>query len=216
MTINRYFDKIFVINLASRPDRLEHFKGECRKHGLSGVERFEGFLKPICDGKANGNLGCTASHRAILDLICHYKWPRTLVFEDDMNVVVPNLQEQFSKMIEEVPETWQMLYLGGSYAEAPKGWHSRHVVRINGIQTTSSYAVTHAAARAMAPHISGAGPIDNLYHRWSTELESYMFEPRLCAQYTNVSDLQDREMNNEMSMLDKGHIQRLCQTNPRP
>ena len=138
MTLNEYFDKIFVINLASRPDRLEHFKGECRKHGIFGVERFEGFQKPILKDEPNGNFGCTSSHRAILDLICHYKWKRVLIFEDDMNVVVPNFQEQFSQMIAEVPDTWKMLYLGGGYAEAPQGWHSRHVVRINGIQTTTS------------------------------------------------------------------------------
>ncbi len=37
----------------------------------------------------NGNMGCTASHRGVLELICHHRWQRTLILEDDFMIVVP-------------------------------------------------------------------------------------------------------------------------------
>jgi hypothetical protein len=108
-------------------------------------------------------------------------------------------------MIPEVPDDWQMLYLGGHYAENPQSRVSPHVIRINQMKTTSSYAVTLDAARVMAPFIHGAIPIDELYADFNRNLRSYIFQPRLMIQADGYSDLQQHWMSNEGCMTDPHH-----------
>lgn len=205
--MNDYFDRIFVINLASRTDRRAHAEAELAKLGITKAEWFDAYNRPIDhNGKPNGNMGCTASHRAVLEIIAYNKVPRALVLEDDFEVCVNSPLDWFNGMIKEVPETWEMLYLGGHYGEPPLSRVSQHVIRIGRMLTTSSYGITWQMARKMAPYICGIGPIDSLYGGFHTkDHECYALSPRLFIQYNNFSDLQDRVMDNSLCMLDKRH-----------
>lgn len=160
MTINGYFDKVVCINLSLRTDRWKFVEEECAKHSLT-LERFEAI-----DMGSWGNNGCTASHGAVLQMIVDNGWKRTLILKDDFQFRFDDSQQQFSNMIGAVPDDWWMLYLGGHYAEKPQGKVSDHVIRMGRMKTTSSYGVTIEAAKAMAPHIQGIGPIDELYGGW--------------------------------------------------
>jgi GR25 family glycosyltransferase involved in LPS biosynthesis len=114
MTLNEYFDKIVFINLARRPDRLEHALQQFKEHDIDAC-RFEGI-----DMGELGNHGCTASHGAVLQMIIDHEWPRTLIFEDDVKFRFIQTQALFAAIIEQVPKDWFMLYLGGHYAEKPQ------------------------------------------------------------------------------------------------
>jgi len=218
MKINDYFDGVYCINLPSRADRRKHAEEQFNKHGLN-VRFCDGIpgdsFRDIRGGDTDydrgfrGNMGCTASHRAILDMIAREGCHRGLVFEDDVEFVTDDLQRDFAAWISEVPQDWQMLYLGGSFQEDPLYRVSAHVVRTRDMMTTSSYAVTGAAAKHIAPHVCGVGPIDSIYQQFNRELPTYIFTPRLAVQYENMSDIQSRVMNNSMSMLDAGHLNRL-------
>lgn len=199
-----YFDKVFVINLDRRIDRWTHTLEQLRILGLE-AERFSGRDGVMYEGRLNGNAGCTASHRAILELVAYHKWPRTLVLEDDFVALFDDVPERFASMIREVPEDMDMLYLGGHYQEAPISRVSKHVIRCGGMLTTSSYVITPAAALSMAPHISGIGPIDNLFSRFARTQKHYIFQPRLFAQYTSMSDLCGETRNNIICMTDGFH-----------
>lgn len=202
---NDYFSRIFCINLARRADRWSHVEEQCRRWGLQ-VERFEGYDQIVDDdGRVSGNCGCTASHRALLEVIAYHRWPRVLILEDDFEVCVPDFNDRFTAMIGEVPEDWDMLYLGGSYGEPPQYRHSEHVVRINRMMTTSSYAVTDRTARRLAPYVYGNGPIDSLYGPFHRDARCYIFQPRLMVQCPGLSDLTHYHMDNGPSMLDPHH-----------
>lgn len=205
--MNNYFDRIFVINLKSRPDRRQHAEGELEKLGITKAEWFEGYERPRdVSGTPSGNMGCTASHRALLEIIAYDKTPRALILEDDFAIAIDSPVQRFNEMIAEVPETWEMLYLGGHYGEKPLSRLSQHVIRMGRMLTTSSYGITWQMARKLAPYISGIGPIDSLYGGWhNTQNECYIFDPRLFVQYTNFSDLQDRVMDNSQCMMDPNH-----------
>lgn len=205
---NDYFARIFCINLARRPDRWAHVEDQCRRYGLD-VERFDAYDQIVFGGRVNGNWGCTSSHRALLELTAYHRWPRVLILEDDFEVCVPDFNERFDAMIREVPDDWDMLYLGGGYGEPPQYRHSPHVIRINRMLTTSSYGITAPMARRVAPYISGIGPIDSLYGGFHHDAKCYIFHPRLIVQYANVSDLQERHMDNSVSMLDSAHEEML-------
>lgn len=209
ITLNSYFDRIIWIGSVNRPDRAAQMEEQFAKYKIT-AERFEAHWKPLDHlGKPNGNMGCTSSHRGVLELICHHKWARTLVLEDDAMFVDDSWPEQFDAMVREVPADWDFLFLGAGYAEDPIERISGAVIRAGALMTTSSYGITYAMARKMAPYISGIGPIDSLYHEWERKNRTYIFSPRICVQRPSYSDLQEKQSDNSISMLDRAHEERI-------
>ena len=217
--IEGYFDRIFLVNLKRRTDRLEHALGVLAQLGISrdSVTLFEGYDKPIHDGKPNGNMGCTASHRALFEMIAYEKIPRALILEDDFDIactgpdqrVKVDPQRLFESYIPELPSRWDLLYLGRHFAEMPISRRSPHVIRVARMHTTSTYAITAEHARRIAPYISGVGPIDVAISGFNRESECYCVDPTLFVQYTNMSDLSDQVDRNSNPMQDMNHIRAL-------
>ena len=213
--MNDYFDQIICINRESRTDRWANFQKLVKECGIQ-VTRFRAHEGTLPDGSFNGNYGCTSSHRGVLELICHHGWKRTLVFEDDAEVVergrygdhainrLPVMQ-QWAAIKPELPDKWDMLFLGGHYGSPPQSRLSPHIIRINTMLTTSSYGISLDFARKITPHIFGNGPIDALYTGFQPENLCYCVQPRLFVQYANESDLQHQHADNGPCMLDPNH-----------
>ncbi len=195
-------DRIFCINVAAREDRWQHVQALCTKFGIH-LHRFEAKTGIVVDGQVNNNAGCTASHRALLDAIVEGCLPNALIFEDDFDLLHEDFMDKFRVISEELPDNWDMFYLGGHYGEQPIARNSKHLIRCGRFLTTSSYGITFAMAVKMREHINGIGPIDSLYGGFHRDNLCLVADPRLCVQYPNVSDLQGRFMDNSMSMLDK-------------
>ncbi len=92
--------KAFVINLDSRPDRMEKFKQNIFPFK---VKRF-----PAIVG-ACGEDGCTASH---LKIISSQKEFPFAVFEDDCVLIEPWYKVE--KAISQLPSDWDALWLGAN------------------------------------------------------------------------------------------------------
>lgn len=205
ITLNNYFQKIYVINLSRRADRWMNVERQCKKFGIT-VDRFAAYDGVLgADGKVSGNAGCTSSHRAVLELIAHARIERALVLEDDFEIVDEAFLEMFDSMIRDVPEDWDFLFLGAGYAEDPIARVNGSVIRASRLLTTSSYGITWRMARKMAPYISGVGPIDSLYGGWQREAKTYILSPRLMVQAPGMSDLTGQHSINSNSMLDTFH-----------
>lgn len=220
--IEEYFDAIFCLTLKRRTDRQASAAEVFRAlgFGVDSVVWVYGPDRPLDHaGKPNGNQGCTEGHRMILDAIISRKIPRALIFEDDVEVAFtsPEMtekvdpQEDFSEAADELPEDWDMLYLGGQYGSNAQYRYSPHVIRIGTMLTTSSYGITLKMARKMAPHIHGVGPIDSLYGGFHPTTRCYILQPRLFMQGKSVSDLTDREDDNRHCMLDTRHEEMLIE-----
>ncbi len=201
---------IFVINLERRSDRLIHFAEEMKRIGVTCWQRFDA----IDAGKTRGNDGCSASHRALMDIIVQSGMKTAFVFEDDATLR-PQFRDTFNVMVEralnEMPSEFDMLYLGGHYGTDPKGWYSKHLIRMGQMKTTSSYGVTLESAaklRDIVP-VGTSDSIDNLYAQFNETARCYITEPRFFVQYDNYSDLQQRPMDNSQCMEDTGHVTRL-------
>lgn len=199
-------DRIFCINVAARTDRWEHVLQLCARFGIT-LHRFEAVTGIMVDGVANGNAGCTASHRALLDGMVELGMPNALILEDDFDILHIDFMDKFARTAAELPADWDMFYLGGHYGEQPLARHSRHLIRCGRFLTTSSYGITLAMAERMRESISGIGPIDSLYGGFHRDNKCYVADPRLIVQYPNPSDLQNgRFMDNSGCMLDKAHV----------
>ena len=208
--ITQWLDRVFLINLEKRQDRFIESMAELQKIGYRGTfERFEAYGDLIDhNGKINGNFGCTSSHRAVLEIIAVNRLNRVLVLEDDFMLrpkLAADFPALFDSITQELPADWRMLYLGGSYGENPKRRFSPHLIETNAVMTTSSYVINWRQARRMAPHISGIGPIDSLYHKFNREPGCFMAYPRLFVQRPSFSDLTERMSENVTSMEDEAH-----------
>ncbi|MFI5404920.1 MAG: glycosyltransferase family 25 protein [Nitrososphaerales archaeon] len=109
-------DKIYLINLAHRNDRLRMAKRQFEKAGIEGYTVF-----PAIDAKRmrirgvdetnQGLIGCFLSHFFILHEAIINKYKRIVIFEDDI-IFEENFEEKLMQAMKEVPEIWQMIYLG--------------------------------------------------------------------------------------------------------
>jgi hypothetical protein len=217
MRLEDFFGGIYLINLARRPDRLQQSISEFMALGIpfGRVTIFEAYDRP----EGNANRGCTESHRGVLELIAHAKSPKpSLVLEDDFLRMYTNsakrfhvdVQAAFSVMQAELPADWGLLYLAAHYGNMPRERVSPHLIRPGNILTTGAYGVTADMAREMAPYISGTGPIDNLFWRFSNGLRAYVADsPRLFVQRPSVSDLHDKFEDYVSPLMDTNHVKAL-------
>jgi GR25 family glycosyltransferase involved in LPS biosynthesis len=117
-TLNDFFSKIYCINLDRRTDRYAECLIEFKKMNIE-VERFSGV-----DGKAinvgvGWNIGRTVgahglllTHIKIIEEAIKNEYNNILILEDDVKFI-DNFYEKFDNKITELPNDWDLLYLGG-------------------------------------------------------------------------------------------------------
>jgi GR25 family glycosyltransferase involved in LPS biosynthesis len=126
MKLNEYFDKAFCINLDRRTDRWEEVQPIFQRENIE-IERFSAcdgnkeFSLPIVEGGAasNAELGGAKSHMDVIIKAKELGLKNVLVFEDDVDLI-PNINEEFSKVLEQIPNDWDMIYFGGNHVKSPQ------------------------------------------------------------------------------------------------
>jgi GR25 family glycosyltransferase involved in LPS biosynthesis len=234
MTLERYFDKLFVINLNRRTDRLEHFHHEMllNKVPLNCIERFEAFDTPH-----HGMIGATKSHREVIRRIASSNWERALIFEDDAEVVTAdklkvagfiasqdvwkahcsvlngegNLQERFNYLSRFAPEKWDMLWLGGGYGERPIARVNKHVIRFRHLKCCAAYGISKEFAKHWTMKMDESTPpethgaVDEMFHQYADACSFYVFQPRLIFTGKSKSDVNGLDTSYLFSMTDPTH-----------
>lgn len=119
------FDKIYVISLKRRKDRLEEFFNELPNpwifNKIETYEAIDGSLETAPDWWDNnlGALGCFLSHKRLIDKCVAEKVCSVLILEDDA-VFCQDFSEKCSEFLNHVPNNWEMLYLGGQHLTKPE------------------------------------------------------------------------------------------------
>jgi len=126
LAVYDYMDKAFVINLASRPDRLAHITAQCARAGIS-FQRFEA-IRPQERGNflTPGARGCFLSHMAIWRAALEAKHERILILEDDV-VFQDDFCDLFPGIIAELRLVEWDLFYGAARRRSRRG--SLRVVR---------------------------------------------------------------------------------------
>lgn len=120
------FDSVFVLNLEQRNDRWRRF--------LSNLPIDWPFCPPFrfdaVDGRAveipslwksnHGAWGCYASHLRILEMAIERELDSILVLEDDA-VFCKTFSTDVRSFFAELPEDWELIYLGGQHIELHLG-----------------------------------------------------------------------------------------------
>lgn len=109
--INHYFDKVYLINLKRRPDRLAKMKSLLTKLKINYqlVEAVDGLDLKVSNAAI---VGCHLSHLKIFEDVKKNGYERPLILEDDLIS-----HKDFDRIIQnifKIPEDWRMMYLGSS------------------------------------------------------------------------------------------------------
>ena len=172
--------KVKVINLDSRPDRWEEVKKELDLHGFI-YERF-----PALKGKCGEN-GCALSHHAILK----EETGPIGIFEDDV-IFEDGWQEVYEKAFSQLPEDWDLLYLGAN-VKTPALRYSENLFKITGgVHCTHAILYSDKGRKRVLDvwDLSEFHQIDHwMYMRGQGLLECYVVSPLIAFQRASYSDV---------------------------
>lgn len=165
-----WFDRVFVINCAHRPDRLEETKKHFDETGMADNAKVVYYPAIIgdwttCPADWNsgwGAWGCLRSHQRILEDVLHERDERghlrlqnILVLEDDVTFREGAL-EKLNTFMEVVPDDWGQIYLGGQHRQRVRKTDNDEVVIGMSVNRTHAYALNSPTYTAFYRHISYA------------------------------------------------------------
>jgi GR25 family glycosyltransferase involved in LPS biosynthesis len=189
--VNDFFDKVIVINLDRRTDRMEKLAPQLEKLDIQ-YERFS-----AVDGKQLGIDPIVAGLQSHLQIMKQIAGQRVLILEDDAQFV-EDFNEKFEKVMQTLPEDWDIFYLG---ALVPKEVGLvRMVNRHWGIQvlTTGSqaYCINPSRLEYFINKLEDYNSyIDIGLRDFAKDLKAYITQPNLVVQFPSYSDLRLKEVN---------------------
>jgi glycosyl transferase family 25 len=174
-----------VINLPSRPERLESFTLGAAKHKID-FDVWQAIEHPF------GAIGCLQSHQAILREFKESGDESWAIFEDDC-LFVGDFEQRFHQFFDAVPVSWDALWLGGKHAERPTTMHE-HASIITDVRLSHAYVLSYRPVDALlslsAEGLPGTSHVDKM---WSDLLSkralTYSPTPWLCGQASGYSDI---------------------------
>ena len=184
------FDKIYVLNQKSRPDRLAQLQSE-----MSRIDSGPYEVIYTLDGDAPFHSFCRSMHH-IQTLIAEDKYDNALVLEDD--VIFQNLVPLMYAM-QELPEDWLTLHLGGNATDGVNCMmenqptaYSQHLVRLRCCWASQAIAYRRPISQAIS--ICYDPDQKRMYDDWLSEEvlrnnASYMVRPTVAWQRPGKSDL---------------------------
>lgn len=180
-----WFDRVYVINCAHRPDRLEETKKHFEETGMADNDKviyypaiIGGWTTIPADwGAGNGAWGCLRSHQRILEDIMHVRdelgeitLNNALIMEDDIIFREGALQD-FNEFIVNVPDDWGQIYLGGQHRGRKLATKHENVIEATSVNRTHAYAVNTNTIQHIYRHISYATDYRGTNHHIDHQLE---------------------------------------------
>jgi GR25 family glycosyltransferase involved in LPS biosynthesis len=138
------FDRVVVINLAKRSERLARFSRLFEGWPFKPPQRFEAVdgmqLKlPACKNRGPGAWGCMLSHQTVLASAIADKVSSLFILEDDARPV-PDFAARATEFLAKAPSDWDCLMFGGEHLMPPLAV-SPGIVRCAGANRTHAYAL---------------------------------------------------------------------------
>ncbi len=205
--INR-LEKIYIINLAHRKDRLDSIMYELNKVGtnLEIIERIN-----AVHFKNFGAIGCGMSHCLALTKMIKQDYTNTLILEDDFILAVE--PDEFNNYIDKLYEDnnkWDVIMLGANLEQYRKT-QKDYLIKIEKARTTSGYIINKSIVKTINDNFKEACKlmrdnigkmdehlikhnyaIDMYWQQYQSNNLWYCFNPRLGKQLPSYSDVENR------------------------
>lgn len=205
-TINETFSDVYWINLDRRPDLRQQAEAELAKHGITAT-RIPGFDMQDMPGvfnhvRSRGHVGCTLAHFSALTLAAFRDLPSVLILEDDV-AFYPGFAENFDKAMADLPDDWDIFYLG-AWTGMPDQRHTIPITdRIHRMTFglwTHAYAVRYRVYDIVLEAIaSKRDAVDQVIATLMHDLNVYVAIPPLATQAHHFSET-DYEMATRVMM----------------
>jgi|SaaInlStandDraft_7_1057024.scaffolds.fasta_scaffold03583_2 GR25 family glycosyltransferase involved in LPS biosynthesis len=198
--IQKYFDKIYVITLPQRKEYIENIMKNINLNPIYFSAKLKNELdynKLINDNivkrqfvkkKNYGRIACHYSHISVLQNFLDSNAETCLIFEDDIRPIenVTHLNDTFKNNISELPDDWDILYLGRCWDNCKKQTKiSLNIYKLYTPKCRHAYAVTKKGAEiilkySIPQYIAG----DKIYAELikNNKLQAYGFSPQLFLQ----------------------------------
>ncbi len=191
MKINEFFDKVVVINLDRRTDRMEKLVPQLKELGIK-YERFS-----AVDAKQLNIDPIVAGLKSHLQVIKNNSGKKVLVLEDDA-YFVEGFNEKFDKVMQTLPEDWDIFYLG---ALVPKDVGKINMINRHwGLQVLTTGAQSYCIKPEMQYYFISRLEDYNSYidiglRDFAKGYKPYITQPNLVTQFPSYSDLRQKEVN---------------------
>jgi GR25 family glycosyltransferase involved in LPS biosynthesis len=191
MTIENY--KKFVINLKRREDRLQKLS---LPFNYEVFEATDGKQKyPEIPRKLKGVYGCYDSHLRLIQKIKDENIKNSIIFEDDVELSKDFIY-RFNKSINELPNDWDILYLGG-WNLGDKKKFSENLDIAEKVFTTQSYMVNFKFIETLLEIIKiKSGKIDVIFSDILPKYKCFICSPPIAWQMEGFSDIENKLTNN--------------------
>lgn len=175
-------DKIFLINLAKRTDRLLQSIEQLNKFNIK-YERVEAIeMKDGAEGLRLTMLG-------IFEKAIENNWQNILVFEDDMDILEPDFNEIMDQIVQQFPPGFDMILLGGQLCKLPEGFYWTHLLKVKGAYATHAVIYSLSCIKEIM-RLGMESPIDNwLVSHLQVRNLTFMAFPMLISQIVSKSDI---------------------------
>ncbi|MFD0749288.1 glycosyltransferase family 25 protein [Mucilaginibacter calamicampi] len=198
ISLERFFDQIYCINLESRPDRLAQFKENYAALGTAAISIVKAVNgKEIAAGDwehGPGALGCRLSHLNIYKEALHSGYSRILVLEDDV-VIGRKFRAQLTQLLDCTHDDWDMIYFGGYHHLKPDPFCGKFI-RLNNTLSTHAIAINCRCLPALISKIeSDARWIDSVIADLHPELKVFGFKKPIAWQRDGFSDITGTHIN---------------------
>lgn len=204
--LEEYFDQIYCINLATRPDRLAQFKDNYGPLGTSKINIVKAVNgKEIDRGDwqhSPGALGCRLSHLNIYKEALDKRYSRILVLEDDV-VISKKARYNFTKLIDYINDDWDMIYFGGTHCLKPNELNDGFL-KLNNTLSTHAIAIDCKALEKMIRKIENDKRwIDSVIGDMHQEMKVYGFKKAQAWQRDGFSDISEMDARYKSGWDDK-------------
>lgn len=196
-----YFDRVVLINLKRRTDRIEAFRLRQASHGweLPEPEIFravEGNAVgvPSWYHAGGGAFGCRESHVRVLQDALMDGVERLLVLEDDVTWMDGpdgrTAWQHLADFMATVPDDWEQLMLGGQHIQHPLPFGRPGIVKCINCQRTHAYAIKRSAMQDLLKvWYSCNTHIDHRMGPWQGRRNVYAPERFIFGQAASKSDI---------------------------
>jgi hypothetical protein len=196
--INDYFDYVYCMNLDSRIDRWREVIQQFKNNKII-VNRFRAFDgKTIYRGQKPirpGEFGCLFTHLSILLDAKANNYDKVLIFEDDVELH-PEFNNLASEFLQEVPDNWDMLYLGANTVRNKSVNVSARVNLANSLLGGHAYAVRNTVYDKLIYLLENEPyPVDETYSRNHVLMNTYLCNPIIAWQREGWSDINKQHVN---------------------
>jgi hypothetical protein len=193
-------DAMYCINLPERQDRALAVQTELRKVGLlDRVEMFpaiEGKTLPPSGSLRTGQIGCVASHMAVLHRAAAKGAKHVLILEDDVEFV-PSFASALAMALSRCPASYEILYVGATVRQEWGCYLQRMddlVSRAGRVLSTSSYLVNMSVAPELHRSMDSRRYVIDTFlaDRIQPKGNCYVCTPYLTSQVSGHSDVMGR------------------------